>query len=67
VKDRPGHDRRYAIDASYIQAELNWKPGYTFDEGLRRTIRWFLDNSDWLENCVSGEYQKYYDEMYSNR
>ncbi len=67
VKDRPGHDRRYAIDASFIQKELGWRPDHTFNEGLRKTIRWYLDNDKWLENCISGEYQKYYNEMYSNR
>jgi len=67
VKDRPGHDRRYAIDPSYIEAELGWKPRHTLDEGLRRTVRWYLDNTEWLERCVSGEYKKYYDMMYSDR
>lgn len=67
VKDRPGHDRRYAIDASRIEAELGWRPKYTFQEGLRKTVQWYLDHSEWLENCVSGEYLQYYARMYHNR
>jgi len=67
VTDRPGHDRRYAIDASKIMAELDWKPTVTFEQGLKKTIRWYLDNKNWLENVVSGDYQKYYDSMYNNR
>jgi dTDP-glucose 4,6-dehydratase len=67
VKDRPGHDRRYAIDASYIEKSLGWKPIYSFEKGIALTVDWYLDNNDWLENCISGEYQKYYDKNYSNR
>jgi len=67
VTDRPGHDRRYAIDASKIMTELDWKPTVTFEQGLKKTIRWYLDNKNWLENVVSGDYQKYYDSMYNNR
>jgi dTDP-glucose 4,6-dehydratase len=67
VKDRPGHDRRYAIDSSHIEAELGWKPRHSLDEGLSMTVKWYLDNAEWLERCVSGEYQKYYDMMYSDR
>jgi dTDP-glucose 4,6-dehydratase len=67
VKDRPGHDRRYAIDPSCIERELQWKPIHTFDEGLRKTIRWYLDNDEWLGNCISGQYLKYYETLYSNR
>ncbi len=67
VKDRPGHDRRYAIDASYIRQELGWEPSLTFEEGLRQTIQWYLDNNDWLENCISGQYLQYYEKMYANR
>ena len=67
VKDRPGHDRRYAIDASLIQRELGWKPQHSFDAGLKATVAWYLDNEDWLDNCISGKYLKYYEEMYSNR
>jgi len=66
VKDRPGHDRRYAIDATKI-SQLNWCPSVSFEEGIRKTIDWYLQNSDWLSNVVSGDYQKYYDSMYSNR
>lgn len=67
VKDRPGHDRRYAIDASLIQTELGFAPQHTFEDGIRRTIEWYLDNNDWLNSCTSGQYLKYYEEMYSNR
>jgi dTDP-glucose 4,6-dehydratase len=65
VKDRPGHDLRYAIDATKINKELGWKPSVTFEEGLERTIDWFLSNQDWLNNVTSGEYQKYYTNQYS--
>jgi dTDP-glucose 4,6-dehydratase len=64
VKDRPGHDLRYAIDASKINTELGWKPSVTFEQGLERTIDWFLSNEVWLKNVTSGEYQKYYDQQY---
>jgi len=67
VKDRPGHDRRYAIDASKINKELGWKPTVTFEEGLSETIDWYLQNTEWLNNITSGAYEKYYDSMYSNR
>ena len=67
VKDRPGHDRRYAIDASKIINELGWKPSVTFEEGIARTMDWYLHHSPWLANVVSGDYQKYYDGMYSGR
>ncbi len=65
VKDRPGHDRRYAIDASKINKELGWMPSVTFEEGLSQTIDWYLANTEWLRHVTSGEYQQYYDEMYS--
>jgi len=65
VKDRPGHDLRYAIDASKINSELGWKPSVTFEEGLARTIDWYLENETWLNNVTSGDYQAYYEEMYS--
>lgn len=65
VKDRPGHDLRYAIDASKINTELGWKPSVTFEQGLSLTIDWFLSNHGWLENVTSGEYQKYYKNQYS--
>ena len=67
VTDRPGHDRRYAIDATKIITELNWKPSVTFEEGINKTIDWYIQNHKWLSNVVSGDYQKYYDSMYSNR
>lgn len=64
VKDRPGHDLRYAIDASKINKELGWQPSVTFEEGLARTIDWYLSNETWLTNVTSGAYQQYYDEQY---
>jgi dTDP-glucose 4,6-dehydratase len=67
IKDRPGHDRRYAIDASKINRELGWKPSVTFQEGLSETIDWFLANTEWLNNVTSGNYQHYYESMYSNK
>ncbi|MCG2613968.1 dTDP-glucose 4,6-dehydratase [Terrimonas sp. NA20] len=65
VKDRPGHDRRYAIDATKINKELGWKPSVTFEEGLKQTIDWYFDNTEWLKNVTSGQYQQYYDNQYS--
>ena len=67
IKDRPGHDRRYAIDASKINSELGWKPTVTFEKGLEETIVWYLENKEWLEHVTSGSYQDYYENMYSNR
>lgn len=67
VKDRPGHDRRYAIDARRIREELGWTPSVTFDEGLARTIDWYRDHAAWLEHVVSGEYQAYYQQWYGQR
>jgi dTDP-glucose 4,6-dehydratase len=67
VTDRPGHDRRYAIDASKIGRELGWTPAVTLKEGLQRTVEWYLENEAWLEHCVSGAYQEYYDKMYGDR
>ena len=64
VKDRPGHDLRYAIDASKINKELGWKPSVTFEEGLEKTIDWYLQNEEWLENVTSGTYQEYYRKQY---
>ena len=66
VKDRPGHDLRYAIDATKINKELGWKPSVTFEEGLSITIDWFLANQKWLDNVTSGDYQKYYNNQYSH-
>ena len=65
VKDRPGHDLRYAIDANKINKELGWEPTVTFEQGLEITIDWYLNNQDWLNRVTSGEYEKYYDTMYS--
>src|SRR5579875_2362532 len=65
VKDRPGHDRRYAIDATKINQELGWQPSVTFEEGLSQTIDWYLQNTEWLKHVTSGEYQKYYQEQYA--
>ena len=64
IKDRPGHDRRYAIDATKINKELGWKPSVTFEEGLKLTIDWYFDNQEWLKNVTSGEYQRYYEAQY---
>ncbi|WP_395042748.1 dTDP-glucose 4,6-dehydratase [Flavobacterium sp.] len=65
VKDRPGHDLRYAIDASKINLELGWKPSVTFEQGLEKTIDWYLSNEEWLKNVTSGQYQKYYEKQYN--
>jgi len=65
VKDRLGHDRRYAIDSSKIRKELNWKPEESFSTGIEKTIDWYLENKEWLANITSGDYKKYYDDMYS--
>ncbi len=64
VTDRPGHDLRYAIDSSKINAELGWLPSVTFEQGLNKTVDWYLNNQDWLQHVTSGEYQKYYDQQY---
>jgi len=67
VKDRPGHDLRYAIDASKINKELGWSPSVTFEEGLSKTIDWYLANTEWLQHVTSGDYQQYYKKQYSER
>ncbi|HOJ79104.1 MAG TPA: dTDP-glucose 4,6-dehydratase [Bacillota bacterium] len=67
VKDRPGHDRRYAIDASNIKQKLGWEPQIAFEDGIRETITWYLENREWWERIKSGEYQSYYQRMYGNR
>jgi dTDP-glucose 4,6-dehydratase len=67
VKDRPGHDKRYAIDATKLSKELGWKPSVTFEQGLSETIDWYLENTDWLNHVTSGEYQKYYELQYNKR
>jgi len=66
VKDRPGHDRRYAIDNHKITTELGWSPKYTFQTGMASTIEWYLHNREWMDKIVSGEYMKYYERMYAN-
>ncbi len=66
VADRLGHDARYAIDSRKLQRELGWEPSLQFEEGIERTVRWYLDNDAWLDNVTSGDYQKYYDTMYNN-
>lgn len=67
VKDRPGHDRRYAIDPAKIHKELGWLPQTSFAEGIKKTIKWYLDNKEWWQNIINGEYQYYYEKMYGNR
>jgi len=67
VTDRAGHDMRYAIDASKIESELNWKPSLKFEEGLEITVDWYLNNTDWTNEITSGSYRDYYDTMYLNR
>ena len=67
VKDRPGHDRRYAMDSSKARAQLGWTPSYTFEEGLKQTVAWYLSNKSWWERVRSGAYQEYYDKQYSGR
>jgi dTDP-glucose 4,6-dehydratase len=67
IKDRPGHDRRYAIDATKINKELGWKPSVTFEQGLELTIDWYLSNKEWLKHVTSGEYQQYYEAQYAKR
>jgi dTDP-glucose 4,6-dehydratase len=65
IKDRPGHDKRYAIDATKINSELGWKPSVTFEEGLEKTVDWYLNSKVWLDNVTSGKYQNYYDKQYT--
>lgn len=67
VTDRLGHDMRYAIDSRKLQKELGWEPSLQFEEGIEKTVRWYLDNQEWMDNVTSGDYQKYYDSMYSKR
>jgi dTDP-glucose 4,6-dehydratase len=67
VKDRPGHDRRYAIDSTKIMTELGWKPEYQFDEGIEHTINWYVKNEQWWRKVMSGEYLKYYEDNYKNK
>ena len=67
VTDRLGHDARYAIDSTKLQKELGWEPSLQFEEGIEKTVRWYLDNQEWMDNVTSGDYQKYYEEMYKGR
>ncbi len=67
ITDRKGHDFRYAIDSTKLSKELGWKPSLQFEEGIEKTVKWYLANQSWLDNITSGDYQKYYEEMYSNR
>ena len=67
VTDRLGHDARYAIDSTKLQKELGWEPSLQFEEGIEKTVRWYLDNQEWLDNITSGDYEKYYEKMYGNR
>lgn len=67
VTDRLGHDMRYAIDSRKLQSELGWEPSLQFEEGIEKTVRWYLDNQEWMDNITSGDYERYYDEMYRNR
>ena len=67
VTDRAGHDLRYAIDSRKLQRELGWEPSLQFEEGIERTVRWYLDNQEWIDNITSGDYEKYYEDMYAGR
>lgn len=67
IKDRPGHDLRYAIDSSKLQKELGWKPSVNFEEGLEKTVEWYLENEEWLNNVINGDYLKYYEKQYQNQ
>lgn len=67
VTDRAGHDLRYAIDSNKLKKELGWEPSLQFEEGIEKTVRWYLDNQEWMDNITSGDYEKYYDEMYKGR
>ena len=62
-----GHDMRYAIDSRKLQKELGWEPSLQFEEGIEETVKWYLDNQEWMDHVTSGEYQKYYEEMYKDR
>ena len=67
VTDRLGHDARYAIDSTKLQRELGWEPSLQFEEGIEKTVKWYLENQEWLDNVTSGDYQKYYENMYQGR
>ena len=67
VTDRLGHDMRYAIDSTKLQRELGWEPSLQFEEGIEKTVQWYLDNQEWMDNVTSGDYLKYYEEMYKEQ
>ena len=67
VTDRPGHDRRYAIDPTKMHNELGWLPQTKFDDGIKKTVKWYLEHRDWWEHIISGDYQNYYQNMYGDR
>ena len=67
VQDRKGHDMRYAIDPTKLETELGWKPKYNFDTGIQQTINWYLNNKQWWQNILSGEYQNYFETMYKDK
>ena len=67
VTDRAGHDLRYAIDSTKLQKELGWEPSLQFEEGIEKTVRWYFDHQDWMDHITSGDYEKYYEEMYRGR
>jgi dTDP-glucose 4,6-dehydratase len=67
VTDRAGHDLRYAIDSTKLQQDLGWKPSLQFEEGLEKTVDWYLNNKEWLHDVTTGQYQSYYEEQYNNR
>ena len=67
VTDRAGHDKRYAIDSSKLMKELDWQPSLQFEEGMEKTVGWYLSNEKWLNNILSGDYEKYYSKQYDNR
>ena len=66
VTDRAGHDLRYAIDSTKLKEELGWEPSLQFEEGIEKTVKWYLENQEWMDNVTSGDYQKYYKEMYKS-
>jgi dTDP-glucose 4,6-dehydratase len=67
VTDRAGHDLRYAIDSTKLKDELGWEPSLQFEEGIEKTVAWYLDNKEWLENITSGDYKEYYEKNYNNK
>ena len=67
VKDRPGHDRRYAMDITKIKKELGWSPKFRFEDGIKKTIEWYINNKDWTKRCINGEYLKYYEKNYGTK